>query len=332
MVSITQKIYALKVPEIRRVFLETIQNMVDEAVLADLEKAIEANDVEEALKAAGFTPGVLSKILTVIETVYDKAAEDTMSSWPKRAVYNGWTNRVISDLQTYSSSLITNIETEMRAVVRDVLSDGISKGANPRKTALNLVGRYDPSTKKRIGGFIGLTQNQTKWVMNAEKYLQTFDERYFSLSLRDKRFDKTVRKAFDKHERLSVETTEKLVSAYKTKALKYRADMIARTETMQSINRGKTAAIEQGIDEGLFKRHNVKKWWDDTGDGRTRRSHRDLGIRYNRKNAIPIEEAFRTIDGDMLMFPGDVSLDASASEIINCRCGVQYEVDFLAKD
>lgn len=335
MPSTIEKLYALKVPEIRRVFLETIQNMVDSAVLADIEKAIQANDVEQALKACGFSDAVLSRILTVVENVYDQAAEDTVETWPKRIglvrpIFNRWTDRVTEDIQKHSSEFITNITTEMRETVKDVLSDGIQKGQNPKKTALDLVGRYDPTTKKRTGGFIGLSQNQTKWVMNAEKYLQTLDEKYFNLSLRDKRFDKTVRAAIENQKPLSAETIEKLLTAYKAKALKYRADAIARTETIQSINRGKTAAINQGIDEGLFKKENVKKWWDDTGDGRTRKSHRYLGTKYGRKHAIPINEVFRTLDGDMLMFPGDTSLGADASEIVHCRCGVQYEVDFLA--
>lgn len=335
MASTIQKLYALKVPEIRRVFLETIQNMVDGSVLSEIEKAIQANDVEQALKACGFSQAVLSNILTVIEKVYDEAASDTVKSWPKRIgmvrpVYNAWSDRVISDVQQYSSVFVRDITNEMRETVRNVLAEGINQGVNPRVTALNLVGRYDATTKKRTGGFIGLSQNQTKWVFNAEKYLKTLDETYFNLSLRDKRFDKTVRSAIEKNKPLSAETVEKLVSAYKSKALKYRADAIARTETMQSINRGKTAAINQGIEEGLFKKENVKKWWDDTGDGRTRKSHRYLGLRYSKKNAIPIDEAFRTFDGDSLMFPGDTSLGADASEIIHCRCGVQYIVDFMA--
>lgn len=335
-----EQFYALKIPEVQKLFIKAIQDVVDRAILEEMIEAIEADDFERLFKASGYSSAVLNDLLDALNEVYQRAAEFTVDEWPKRIstpfgrimpIFNLRNERVENDLRDFSSAFITNIEEEARKSIRIALSEGVARGDNPRKTALNIVGRINPLTKKREGGIIGLASNQTQWVENARVYLKNLDERYFLLTLRDKRFDSVVKKAISTGKKLTEDQITKLVTSYSNRALKYRADAISRTETIQAINRGKTAAIEQGIEEGLFKRENVKKWWDDTGDGRTRISHRHLGLKYSRKNSIGIDENFITDNGDQLRYPGDSSLGARASEIIHCRCSVQYEVNFLAE-
>ncbi len=81
--------------------------------------------------------------------------------------------------------------------MRITLERGQLEGNNPRVTALDIVGRIDPVTKKRVGGVIGLTNNQEQWVANGRRYLEQLDSKYFNLELRDKRFDGTVKKAIE---------------------------------------------------------------------------------------------------------------------------------------
>ena len=52
----------LSVPEIQQIFLAIMQSMVNEAMLEEMIKAIEANDVEALYKASGFSPAVLGLI------------------------------------------------------------------------------------------------------------------------------------------------------------------------------------------------------------------------------------------------------------------------------
>lgn len=60
------------------------------------------------------------------------------------------------------------------------------------------------------------------------------------------------------------------------------------------------------------------KRWDTMKDLKVRVTHKDVdGI------TIPIDEAFQ-VGNSELMFPGDTSLGADASEISNCRCHVTY--------
>ena len=63
-----------------------------------------------------------------------------------------------------------------------------------------------------------------------------------------------------------------------------------------------------------------KRWkkWVDIRDRRERKTHREVGGK-----VIPIDDVF--VVGDSLMrYPKDISLGADASEIVNCRCTVQY--------
>lgn len=334
-----EQFYALQIPEVRRLFIEAMQDIVDEASIKEMEKAIEEKDVEKLVQASGFNPVVLNKFIDKIEDVYEKAGNMFVDGWPKlrnslgltKAVFNIRNESVENDLKIYSSNFITNITNEVRESIRETLVDGMSRGLNPRETALNIVGRMDIKTRKRIGGTIGLASNQTRWVNNARLYLLTLDEKYFTLSLRDKRFDSIVRKAIEEGKNLNKETISRLITAYESKALKYRGDAIARTEVLQSINRAERAAITQNIDEGLISADMVTKWWSNSADERVRRSHVNLGARYNKSNAIGFDEPFETMTGEELMYPGDISLGAGPEEIVHCRCKCEYHIDFLKR-
>lgn len=333
MVSTLDQLYALRIPEVQRLFIEAIEGVVDRAVIDEMIAAIENNDFEALYKASGFTPALLNPIIAKIEDVYEETAIITLGGWPKylRAVFDMRNPKVEAELKDYSSNFITNITNEAKESIRTVLTEGASRGDNPRDTALNIVGRVNPTTKKREGGVIGLSANQTRWSYSARTYLENLDNRYFTLGLRDKRFDSIVKKAINEQKKLTKDEIKRLITAYERKALKYRGDAIARTETIQAINRGEFRAIEQNIEEGLIEEYQVRKWWDDTGDGRTRLTHLSLGNKYNRKNTIPFKEPFISFSGSRLLYPGDLSLGADLREIVHCRCKAQYDIDFLAR-
>lgn len=332
-----EQLYALTVPEIQEIFLNVMSDVVDRAILVEMVAAIEANDPEALFRASGFTPAVLAPIIDRIEQVYKEAADNEVEGWPRRIVttagivqpiFDMRNPRAEQELREFSSQFITRATEEAKQNVRRALEEGLVRGDNPRQTALDIVGRVNPSTGKREGGIIGLADNQVQWSISARRYLEQGNDRYFSLALRDKRFDSTVRKAFESGKPLNKETISKLVTAYNNKALRYRAENVARTETMQALNRGERASIQQAIDEGTLVRQQVTKWWDDAGDGRVRHSHRQLALQYSKDKAIPFDEPFVTVTGDRLMQPGDTSLGADVAEVASCRCVARYKVDW----
>jgi hypothetical protein len=330
---------ALKVPEIRKAFLEVMQNIVDRAIINEMIAAIETNDVDRLLRAAGFSPAALEPLIESIEQTYKDSVRATVDTFPDRIitptgpisfVFNFRNPRVEEDLRINSSTLITRLTDEARENVRAVLEQGVIKGENPRKTAIDIVGTVDPLTKKRTGGVVGLTNNQAGWVRNGTRYLETLDSKYFNMTLRDKRFDSIVQKAIDGGENLSSSDVNRIMTAYKNRALRYRGETIARTETIQSINRGEFIANKQLVDTGAVSNSAMTKEWDDAGDGKVRSAHRFLANKYGKNKGIPIDEPFQSNDGQRLMFPGDSSLGASAHEIANCRCRLHVRVNWLA--
>lgn len=62
----------------------------------------------------------------------------------------------------------------------------------------------------------------------------------------------------------------------------------------------------------------TKKKWIDVGDKRERKTHLEVG-----GTTLPIDEPF-SVGDSLLQFPKDTSLGASAGEIVNCRCSIQY--------
>lgn len=62
----------------------------------------------------------------------------------------------------------------------------------------------------------------------------------------------------------------------------------------------------------------TKKKWIDVGDKRERKTHLEVG-----GTTLPIDESF-SVGDSLLQFPKDTSLGASADEIVNCRCSIQY--------
>ena len=209
------------------------------------------------------------------------------------------------------------------------LQRGMVAGDNPRQTALNIIGRINPTTGKRQGGVIGLTVAQEGWVANTKRYLEQGDSKYFSLKLRDKRFDSVVKKAIADNKPLPKAQIDRLVTSYKTKALRYRGETIARTETLQALNKGAAASYAQAINEGTLTRSQITKEWDDVGGPRVRHTHRTMGKKYGKGKGIGVDDVFVSPSGSRLKHPGDTSLNADASEIVNCRCKADYQVDWF---
>lgn len=94
---------------------------------------------------------------------------------------------------------------------------------------------------------------------------------------------------------------------------------IARTETTRVQNSAKMDIGKHGQELGF----NMWKRWVATTDSRVRDDHLAMnGVE------VPQDEPFVLPDGTKMMFPGDISLGADASQVINCRCII---IEFIKK-
>lgn len=332
--QILDALIALFVPDIRSAFMASMQDVVDRAIIGEMIEAIRRGDIVQAFRALGFSDAAMRPIVVAIERAFEQGGVMTGETFPKylntasgRAVFrfDVRNSRAEAWLRDKSSTLVTRLTNEALVNVRTVLDRGMIDGRNPRAVALDIIGRIDPATGRRTGGLIGLTNQQEHWVANTRRDLHELNENYFTRKLRDKRFDRIVMRAIRDGKRLDNATVEKLVGRYKDNALRYRGEVIARTEAIHALNQSEYEAHRQAVDLGAVKQKDVVRIWDSSGDGRVRWSHKRLD-----GQRVGLDEPFISPSGARMMFPGDTSLGASGDETIMCRCRVRLKVDWLA--
>lgn len=161
-------------------------------------------------------------------------------------------------------------------------------------------------------------------MLSARDELERLDEAYFNRRLRDKRFDRVVRKAIADGKQLSRADTQRIVDRYADKMLSFRSDNIARTEAISALHAAQYEAMEQLVESGKVRADQITKVWSATGDDRTRDTH----LAMNGQEA-KWGEAFISPSGARFRYPQDVSYGAPGDEIINCRCHMTTRIKYL---
>lgn len=336
-------------PFIRDAFLAAIQDISDRAILGDIIAALEAGDVAGAIQSLGLSEAAFRPLIAEIERAFETGGVTVGQGFPNRldtptgrAVFrfDVRTSRAEAFLRDYSAEKVREVTEEARAVVRQVVQRGMVDGVNPKKVALDLVGRMDLQTRQRVGGVIGLTRAQNRWVDNTRKELYRINqmiregatvldikaEPYFSRDLRGMNYDRIIERAARDRKPMDAGTVEKLVTQYKSNALRYRGTSIGRTEAIAALNKAEHEAINQAVDQGMIKQSQVTRVWDSAGnDGKTRETHLMM-----EGQTVGLNEPFTFPGGGKAMFPGDRSLGAPAEETIQCRCIARTKIDWLA--
>ena len=110
-------------------------------------------------------------------------------------------------------------------------------------------------------------------------------------------------------ENMSILDVSKNIAQYMKDNLKWRADTIARTETLTAMSVGQQSVLKQAKESGIKK---MKKVWVTAADERVRGGHQDaMG------QTVDSEEPF-IVSGEKLMYPR--AAGGSAGNVINCRC------------
>jgi hypothetical protein len=116
-----------------------------------------------------------------------------------------------------------NIDSEARNLIRQTVQQAFLEGGHPYQTA------------RLIRGSIGLNAQQTA-------ALQRFGEGLTQQGI-------------------SGGAWEKAVARQEARYLKYRAEMIARTETHRAVQQGQLEAWREGADSGLYERERTWRVW-----------------------------------------------------------------------
>lgn len=316
---------------LRTAFLQMVQDIKDQAHLEQIVRMLRHDDVEGALRAVGLDPALARVWNAAFERAFEAGGISTADGIPTRYLDRGFRLSVRFDvrnplaeywLRTQSAQFVTEVFDDQRQMIRDVLRNGMARGANPREVALDLVGRLN-SRGHRFGGKIGLTQGQAGWVRQYSTELVTDPASALLRKLRDKRFDAAIRSAIAEERPIPADLRRKMVTAYENRALRYRVETIARTEAMNALHQAQETAMQIAVQQGAIDETQIAFIWRTARDNRVRDTHRSMN---GQRRALG--DAFVTGSGARLRFPGDH--DGPASEIINCRCWREPKVDFLA--
>jgi len=320
-------------PELKKAFTAAVANMRNAAQVGQIAKMLEKSDIEGALRAVALDPVALRVFDRRIVDAFESGGNITANAFPKltspeglRLTFQFNVRNPAAErwLAQHSSGLITEIMDDQRNMIREELRAAMLRGENPRTAALRLVGRIGASGS-REGGLIGLTSSQAEWVRNYAAELAS-DNPLAALErkLRDSRFDATVRRYANLGQPIPGPLRDKMETAYTNRALRLRAESIARTEAMAALHEAQQQTMAQAVESGVINSSAVTYIWRaTTTDTRTRESHLEMNGQEQ-----PMGQPFITGDGNELAFPGDPA--GEPEEVINCRCWLEPNVDFLA--
>ncbi len=271
------------------------------AILVALDAQAEALDLDAVVAAleVGDTSKVLSMLrLEVLDAAMGKVEQtligiaveagamtvaDAILPTLTRAEFrfNSLAPPLINWLREYNLNLIREIDKGTKETVRTMLTAGMTRGQNPLTVA------------REIKQAVGLTKTQQAAVARFRKELETFHTRRSAKAwnlgakvskvhslqvmkinddgspkdgieerrLRDYRFDGQLQRAMDKKKPLTKAQIDKMVAGYRRKYLKYRSEMIARTEALRAANFGQQEAWRQAVTANKVSEALLRRRW-----------------------------------------------------------------------
>lgn len=293
------------------------------SVLAVLRGRIDLDELAALLasgrteQAMGLVTRAARRLSVLYADTYTTAGRAT-AQWLSREVqdvefaFDVVNTRAVRRMSDASLRLVREFSRQQRSATRQALVEGIRAGANPREQARAFVDS------------LGLTEYQEGIVRNYGRSLRTLNSDALTRRLRDRRFDPTVRAAIRNEEPLSEAQIGRMVDRYRDRWRTYRAENIARTESLRAVNEGVADAYAQAIDEGQLRAEQLTKEWNTAKDERVRDSHAEM-----HGQVVTVDQPFVSGLGNQAFYPGGFGV---AADDINCRCAVGTRIASLAPD
>jgi len=325
----------------RGAFLRSLDKIKSELTLEEIARRIEQGDIEGAVRAVGLTPDNFGEMREATAASVAAGGAETGKFVPPRTGSGGdkikfqfkpgnsRAEAAVDELHVEAMRGLRGgpaITEEGAKAIRAQIRAGIERGDNPRTTARRIRGRWNPQTKKFDGGILGLTDTQAGHVRNAEAQLRSGNKtelrKYLGRKLRDKRFDRTVLKAINEGTSLDEASIQKMVTGYERKYVQFRAETIARDQTLSALTRGQEEALDQAVEAGHTDNQSIRRFWQTAGDDRVRNAHQRIpGMN---RGGVRRDQRFETPLGP-LRFPRDPQ--GTPANTIQCRCSLAVRID-----
>lgn len=188
-------------------------------------------------------------------------------------------------------------------VTQRAMIEGARDGISPRRIAQD------------FRDSIGLTPQQEEWVANHRRDLEAGN--YLAATRRELssgHADRTLRAAARDGRVLTPAQIDSQVEQYRSNALTYRAQMIARTESLANAHDASDDALRQAIDRGNIDAEELEcEWHAGPETQNARDDHQQMdGVK------VPFGADFVLSDGTRMSGPGDRR--GGAKHNAGCRC------------
>ena len=292
--------------QLNRKFMVMVNSIKDDLVLKEIERMLISGRIDDAFTVAEM---YVNRFAGQINQVFIYAGQDTAEALGSIAVIDfDITNyRAVNKMRLNKLEFVREFMAEQRIVTRQALMEGVSMGLNPRAQA------------RMFRESIGLTLRQQAAVTNYRRLLQEGSTEALTRRLRDARFDSTVRSSIKDGRPLAQEQIDRMVTRYQERYVKYRSEVIARTESLSAVHEGKEELYQQAFDDGTLDPSKVRRKWHTARDPRVRDTHWPMS---GQERAVG--EPFTTGAGVSIMYPGD--RNAPAKERIQCRCATSTTI------
>lgn len=180
------------------------------------------------------------------------------------AAFNLLNDRTREAVRQLDSRVMRSLIDELRETMREAARIGLERGEGSRTIA------------RRVRRSIGLAPNQLGHIERFRAKLLTGDFKgAFSNRLRDKRFDRTLRRLISEGGRLSPDQVNKMTAAYTRKWLRHNSEVHARTAMNDAQRLGRHLATVGAIENGILPAGRMFSRWSSSGDSRVRQTHDD---------------------------------------------------------
>lgn len=291
-------------PKWRARFLAVVKAIREQGTLRRIEELFLAGRVEDALVLSETAALQLGRLYGETFTMAaDQTAQLIANGLNITINYDTVNERALNEIRKNQLRLVRQFSEKQRLATREALQDGIRRGINPRDMA------------REFRGSIGLTDRQVRAVNNYRRMLEELDSTALRRKLRDARFDRTVTRAIKEGKPLSKQQIDRMVERYRSRYIKYRSEVIARTESLRAVHAGVDEMYQQAFDSGTLRPDALIRTWDTSKDARVRASHRAMD-----RQQRPPGRPFETGLGNFMRFPGDP--EAPPADSIQDRCAV----------
>lgn len=291
-------------PSLRSRFLEIIAAAKASIDLEALAVLLEAGRLYEALKLVENVGSALAAETTkAFVLAGDETAQFLADALEIIVSFDQVNDNAIAVLRRAKFDLITEFTRQQEEATRYAILDAVRRGLNPRDQAL------------LFRDSIGLTSGQQRMVDNFRRLLEDDPRQALLRELRDGRSDRTIEAALRNGTPLTRDQIEKMVGRYRENMIAFRAEVIARTESLAAVHGGSYEMFRQAVASGQLDEREVYRTWITAKDARVRDSHSTMEGQEQSGLTSFISGA-----GNHLRFPGDP--DAPARDRIQCRCSV----------